>query len=176
MSRVRITVVGAGNWGRNHVRTLVSMPDVELAGIVDRDVDRAQSIAAEYGCRVMADVAELAGAAEAISVAVPTEFHRAVAVELLESGADVLVEKPIARTVEEADAILAAAERAGRLVMTGHTERFNPAVVALTAAVDRPRFIEIHRLAAFSARSTDIDVVLDLMILVLDLLLCLDGT
>jgi predicted dehydrogenase len=152
------------------------MPDAELAGIVDRDGERARSIAGEYGCPVIESVAELAERVDAVSVAVPTEFHRTVAVELLEAGVDVLVEKPIARSLDEADAILHAAESGGRLVMTGHTERFNPAVVALAAEVDSPRFFEIHRLAAFSARSTDIDVVLDLMIHDLDLLLALDGS
>jgi predicted dehydrogenase len=152
------------------------MPNVELVGIVDSDAERANGIAFEYGCPVLADVSELARVAQAASVAVPTESHREVAVRLLTAGVDVLVEKPLARTLAEADAILAAATETGRFVMTGHTERFNPAIAVLAQVVDRPRFFEIHRLAAFSARSTDIDVVLDLMIHDLDLLLHLDGS
>jgi len=152
------------------------MPEVELVAVVDRDGARARAIAGEYSCTALDRVAELAGRVDAVSVAVPTAFHAGVAVELLEAGVDVLVEKPLAREIEEADAILAAADRSSRLVMVGHTERYNPAVRALLRAVDVPRFFEIHRLAAFSARSTDIDVVLDLMIHDLDLLLELDGT
>jgi predicted dehydrogenase len=113
---------------------------------------------------------------QAASVAVPTVYHREVAEQLMKGGVDVLVEKPLARSLEEADAILETARKAGRLVMVGHTERFNPAMASMIRAVDAPRFFEIHRLAAFSARSTDVDVVLDLMIHDLDILLHLDGT
>ena len=173
---VRTAVVGVGHLGRHHARLYASLPDVELVAVVDRDAERARAIAAEYGCLAFERVADLVGRVEAVSVAVPTAAHRAVAVELLEAGVDVLIEKPLARELDEADAILGAAEKAGRVVMVGHTERYNPAVRALLRAVDAPRFFEIHRLAAFSARSTDIDVVLDLMIHDLDLLLELDGT
>ena len=173
---IKAAVVGVGHLGRHHARLYAAMPDVELVAVVDRDAERAGQIASEYGCRALSEVQELHGQVEAASVAVPTEFHRLVAEQLLDLGVDVLVEKPLARTLDEADAINAAAERCNRLVMTGHTERFNPAVVALAGAVERPLFFEIHRLAAFSARSTDIDVVLDLMIHDLDLLLSLDGS
>ena len=173
---LKLGVVGVGHLGRHHARLYAAMPGVELAGIVDSDAGRAQTIAAEYGCTVFPSVHALAGAVDAASVAVPTAYHAGVAVELLRAGRDVLVEKPLARDLAEADAINRAAADAGRLVMVGHTERFNPAFQSLAAAVVKPRFLEIHRLAAFSARSTDIDVVLDLMIHDLDLLLALDET
>jgi predicted dehydrogenase len=173
---IKVGVVGVGHLGRHHARIYASLPGVELVGIVDHDEARARAIAAEHGCPVLASIDELAARADAVSVAVPTVHHREVAVRLLEQEVDVLVEKPISRTLDEADAINAAAEATNRIVMVGHTERFNPAVKALAGAVRQPRFFEVHRLAAFTARSTDIDVVLDLMIHDLDLLMALDGT
>jgi predicted dehydrogenase len=152
------------------------MPGVRLIGVADSDLDRAGSIAADYGCAAFQDATALMGRVQAASVAVPTVYHREVAVALLEAGVDVLVEKPLATSLDEADAINRTALENDRLVMVGHTERFNPAVQALTRAVDAPRFFEIHRLAVFTTRSTDIDVVLDLMIHDLDLVLHLDGT
>lgn len=152
------------------------MEGVRLVAVVDRDIGRAREIAALHGCEALPDATALAGRVVAASVAVPTSSHREVAVALLESGIDVLVEKPLAATLAEADAINAAAERCSRLVMVGHSERFHPAVMALAAEIRQPRFFEIHRLAAFSRRSTDVDVVLDLMIHDLDLLLAFDGS
>jgi predicted dehydrogenase len=145
-------------------------------GVVDANLDRAREIAGAYGCEAHAAVEGLAGRVAAASVATPTVNHREAAAALLRGGADVLIEKPIAPSLADADAILAQAAAAGKLVMVGHTERFNPAIAALARAVDAPRFMEIHRLAGFTARSTDVDVVLDLMIHDLDLLLFLDGT
>lgn len=171
-----VGVVGVGHLGQHHARIYASLPGVRLVGVVDRDPDRARAIAEKNGCEVFADVDALAGRVAAASVAVPTAAHRDVALTLLESGADVLIEKPIARTLAEAGEIVDAAERLGRIVMVGHTERFNPALVALARSVDMPRFFEIHRLAGFTARSTDIDVVLDLMIHDLDLVSYLDGS
>jgi len=176
MEPLKVGVVGVGHLGRHHARLYASLPEAELVGVVDSDGARAAEIAAEYGCEVFEGSAELAQQVEAASIAVPTEHHCRVALELLGAGVHVLVEKPLARDLDEADAINAAAAKANRCVMVGHTERFNPAVQALSRAVEDPRFFEIHRLAAFSARSTDIDVVLDLMIHDLDLLLYLDGS
>jgi predicted dehydrogenase len=152
------------------------MPGVRLVGVADSDLGQARAIAEQYGCEAYADAAGLVGKVQAASVAVPTVVHREVAERLLRAGIDVLVEKPLAIGPEEADAINRVAEENSRLVMVGHSERFNPAVMALTKVVEAPRFFEIHRLAAFTARSTDVDVVLDLMIHDLDLLLHLDGT
>jgi len=173
---IDVGVVGVGHLGQHHARLYAEAAGARLVGIVDRDAGRAAEIAARVDCRVFDSAEELAKEVQAASVAVPTEDHRAVACALLERDVDVLIEKPLARSLDEADAINDAAAKHGRLVMVGHTERFNPAVQALTRAVDAPRFFEIHRLAGFSARSTDIDVVLDLMIHDLDLLLHLDGT
>ena len=178
MSRepIPVGVIGVGHLGRHHARLYAALPGARLVAVADRNLERAREIAAQYGCEAYREPADLLGRVQAASVAVPTKVHRDVALQLLEGGVDILVEKPLARTVEEADAIIEAARSRGRRVMVGHTERFNPAVQALSRAVDAPRFFEIHRLAAFAARSTDIDVVLDLMIHDLDLLLHLDGT
>jgi predicted dehydrogenase len=173
---VAVGVVGVGHLGRHHARLYASLAGASLVAVADRDFERAQRVAAEYGCLAFHEASELVGRVSAASIATPTVHHRAAAETLLAGGADVLVEKPIASSIADADAILDAARGAGRLVMVGHTERFNPAMVALSRAVDAPRFVEIHRLAAFSARSTDVDVVLDLMIHDLDLLLWFDGT
>lgn len=173
---IPVGVVGVGHLGRHHARLYTELPGARLVAVADRDLERARAIAAEYGCEAYGDGRELIGRVEAASVAVPTEYHSEVGELLLSAGIDVLIEKPLAPTLAEADSIIATAERSSRLVMVGHSERFHPAIVALAGQVRSPRFFEIHRLAAFSARSTDIDVVLDLMIHDLDLLLYLDGT
>jgi len=173
---IRVGVVGVGHLGRHHARLYASLPGTTLVAVADHDVDRAKKVAAEYGCEAFRDASELVGRVAAASIATPTVDHRSAAETLLAGGADVLIEKPIAPSLVDADAILDAARRANRLVMVGHTERFNPAMAALSRAVDAPRFVEIHRLAAFTARSTDVDVILDLMIHDLDLLLWFDGT
>ena len=173
---IDVGVVGVGHLGRHHARLYAQTPGARLVGVVDLDRQRAEAIASEHGCRVFDSVGELAEKTQAVSVAVPTLNHREIAVELIESGTHVLVEKPLAKSVADAEAINRAAEEYGRIVMVGHTERFNPAVRALATAIDKPRFFEIHRLAAFTSRSTDVDVVLDLMIHDLDLLLALDGS
>ncbi len=173
---LRVGVVGVGHLGRHHARIYAAMPGVRLVGVADHDAGRAREIALAHGCSAYRDGSELCGKIDAASVAVPTRFHRDVALTLIEAGVDVLVEKPLAPTLADAEAIVEAAERRSRHVMVGHTERFNPAVMALTREVDRPRFFEIHRLAGFSSRSTDIDVVLDLMIHDLDLVAQLDGS
>jgi predicted dehydrogenase len=173
---IPVGVVGVGHLGQHHARLYASLPGARLVAVADRDIARAREIAAAHGVQAFGEARELIGRVQAASVAVPTAAHREVAELLLDAGIDVLVEKPLARTLDEADAILEAAARRARLVMVGHSERFNPAIAALAREVVRPRFFEIHRLAAFSARSTDIDVVLDLMIHDLDLLLHLDGS
>ncbi len=174
--QVRVGVAGVGHLGRHHARIYARLPGVRLVAVVDRDAERARAVASEYGCEALTSPEDLIGKVQAASVAVPTVYHREVGESLLRGGVDVLVEKPMAASLEEADAINAAARESGRLVMVGHTERFNPAVIALTRAVDAPRFLEIHRLAGFTDRGTDVDVVLDLMIHDLDLLLHVDPT
>ena len=173
---VPVGVVGVGHLGRHHARLYATLPGARLVAVADRDRERARAVAAEYGAEAFDSMEGLLGKVKAASVAVPTIHHRETAEFLLRAGIDVLVEKPIAPSVEDADSILTTASETGRIVMVGHTERFNPAIRALARAVDAPRFLEIHRLAGVSARSTDVDVILDLMIHDLDLLLFLDGT
>jgi len=172
-SKIRVSVVGCGEFGRNHVRVYRELGNVELAGVFDQNADRAQQIAQEFQTRAFQSIEDLRGAVDAASVAVPTVAHREVGCALMEQGIDVLVEKPMARTVEEADALIAAAARNGRILQVGHVERFNPAVLAVEPAVKRPLFFEVHRLGVFTPRSLDVDVIYDLMIHDLDILLAL---
>ena len=174
MTRLRVAVVGVGYLGKHHARLLSSMPDVELVGVVDTNLKHATEVAAEYRTRPMMDVRELNGKVDAVTVAVPTEIHRDVAVPFLATGIPVLVEKPLARSLGEADAIIAAAAKSGALVAVGHTERFNPAVAVAREHLTDPRFIEVHRLGVFPERSLDIDVVFDVMIHDLDIILAVD--
>lgn len=171
-------VAGAGAFGRNHLRVYRELEQggagVELAACVEPDVTRAAQVEAQYGIPVFAGVEELLRAdtgVQAASVAVPTSQHHAVASALLDAGLDVLVEKPIAATLAEAEDLVAHAERAGQVVQVGHLERFNPAVLAVESRLKRPMFFEAHRLSVFTPRSLDVDVVLDLMIHDLDIVL-----
>lgn len=171
---IRVAVVGAGEFGRNHVRVWRELEGVELAGVVDANADRAAKIAAEFGTKVIRDLDALAAErVNAVSVAVPTRAHAEIGCRLLDAGMDVLVEKPMAASLEEADELIASAKRAGGILQIGHVERFNPAVVAAQKIVLRPMFFEVHRLGIFTPRSLDIDVVYDVMIHDLDILLSL---
>jgi len=172
---VRIAVIGVGHLGQHHARLLAEMPGVELVGVVDAKAARAQEIAAKYGTTACATPGELLGRVDAVTIAAPTAVHIELALPFVDAGVAVLVEKPIAASVADADRLLDAAERRGTLVAAGHTERFNPAVVAAMPLVSAPRFIEIHRLGTFPERSLDIDVIFDLMIHDLDLLLTVVG-
>ncbi len=174
MKTVRAGVVGVGHLGYHHARLYASMPGVELTGIVDTRPDRGAELAREFGTKYFATVPELLDAgAEAISVAVPTTAHHRIVKDLLDRGADVLVEKPMAATLEESRDLVATAARTKRLLQVGHIERFNGAVIALADCVRRPMFIECHRLSPFSGRGDDVSVVLDLMIHDLDVILAL---
>jgi predicted dehydrogenase len=161
---VRVAVVGVGHLGRHHARVLSELPEATLVGVVDADAARAQAIASSSGCEVFPDVTALIGRVDAVSIASPTEVHASLALPLLAAGIDVLVEKPMTRSLDEADALLAAARASGALLAVGHIEQFNPAVEAARPHVHDPRFIEVHRLGTFPERSLDIDVVFDLMI------------
>ncbi|HLA79628.1 MAG TPA: Gfo/Idh/MocA family oxidoreductase [Vicinamibacteria bacterium] len=172
----RVAVVGVGALGQHHARVYASLPGASLAGVFDIDARRGGEVAARHGCRVLGHLRDVVASADAVSVAVPTVDHHRVARALLEAGKDVLVEKPMTKTVEEADDLIRLAEARGAVLQVGHIERFNPAVDVLRAEVRAPRFIEVHRLAPPTPRSLDIDVVLDLMIHDLDILLSLDGS
>jgi predicted dehydrogenase len=175
LTKIRAGVVGAGSFGRHHLRILSQSPGAELVGVVDNDSQRAAAAATQYGCQAYASVADLAGKIDAAVVAVPTSAHADVGCALLESGIDVLVEKPIAADIASARRLVDNASRTGRILQVGHLERLNPAITALTTIVTLPLFFEIHRLSLFSPRSLDVDVVLDLMIHDLDIVLHLVG-
>lgn len=161
--------------GRHHARILSELPEAELVATCDVDAARAEEHAKLRGCRAATRLEELPADLDAAVVAVPTSRHADVAAELLERGVACLVEKPLAASLDEADRLLAAAERGGALLTVGHSERFNPGLARVRDAIREPLFVEAHRLGVFPARSLDVDVVLDLMIHDLDLLLWLSG-
>jgi predicted dehydrogenase len=174
--RLRVAVIGIGHLGRQHVRLLAGMPRVDLVAAVDLVADRARAAVEGTGAQALEDYRAVFGRVDAVTIAVPTSGHLAVATECLQQGLHVLVEKPIASSVKEADAMIAAAGSAGVRLAVGHTERFNPAVQAALQMVRHPRFIEVHRLSGFPERSLDIDVIFDVMIHDLDVALAIDGT
>jgi predicted dehydrogenase len=174
--RVRVGVVGVGALGRQHARVYSSLPGARLVGVYDADGPRSAEVARLYECRAFDRLEEMLPEVDAATVAVPTVEHHRVARALLEAGKDVLVEKPMTVTLAEADDLIRLAEDRRAVLQVGHIERFNPATDVLLATVKEPRFIEVHRLASFSPRSLDIDVVLDLMIHDLDIVLALDGS
>ena len=177
-SILRVAVAGAGAFGRNHLRVYRELETagqgVALAAAVEPDAARAAEAAAQYAIPVFASVDELLAAdlkLNAATVAVPTVHHHAVAAALLDAGLDLLVEKPLAATLAEADDLIAIADKGKRILQPGHLERFNPAVLAIQPQLRRPMFFEAHRLSIFTPRSLDVDVVLDLMIHDLDIVL-----
>src|SRR5262245_40650359 len=143
-SPLNVAVVGAGHLGQHHARLYADLPGCRLIAVVDTDLDRAKDVASRYGGEALDDARRLEGRVDAVSVAVPTESHRDVALPLLEQGVAVLVEKPMAASLEEADELLSVSRRTGALLGVGHTERFNPAVEALSRRASDPRFIEAH--------------------------------
>jgi predicted dehydrogenase len=171
--RVRVAVIGVGHLGRHHARIVSTLEGAELVAVVDTDAGRAAAAAAATGAPARADSREIIGDVDAVTIAVPTEQHRDIALPFLERGIAVLVEKPMARSLAEADDLVGAARASGATLAVGHTERYNPAVAAVLPLVTSPRFIEVHRLGAFPDRSLDIDVVFDLMIHDLDIILAL---
>jgi len=169
---LRIAVVGVGHLGQHHARLLASMDGVQLAGIVDTKPGRAGEIASKLGVPSFTHLGELPlDGLDAVTIAVPTVSHLDVALPLIDAGVSVLVEKPLSSSLGDADKMIESAARRGVVLAAGHTERFNPAVVAALPLVSNPRFIEVHRLGTFPERSLDIDVIFDLMIHDLDLLL-----
>lgn len=172
---MRVAVVGVGELGARHARLYAELGRAELVGVADIDGDRCRKISERFGVRGVEDFHELLPAAQAASVAVPTASHEAVTMALLDAGVHVLVEKPIAASREQATRMTSRARELGLCLAVGHTERYNPAVEALLAQANDPRFIEVHRLGSFSPRSLDIDVVLDLMIHDLDVVRALVG-
>ena len=169
--KTRVGVIGVGALGRHHARILAALPDVELTAVADVNEARAREIGGVVNAPWVINASELIGRVDAVTIAVPTESHLRVAMPFLQRGTAVLVEKPLARDSNEAREMMAAAAASGSVFGVGHTERYNPAVVALQPLLDHPRFIEVHRLGTFPDRSLDIDVVFDLMIHDLDVVL-----
>jgi predicted dehydrogenase len=170
---IRLAVIGAGQFGKNHCRVIRESQRAELVAVADLDPVRAGAVAAEYGCEAVSDYHELAGRVDAVVVAAPTSVHAEIGCWLFQAGIDALVEKPIAPDLASADRLIEAAETCGRILQVGHLERFNPAVTELERRATLPLFFEIHRLNVFSPRSLDVDVVLDLMIHDVDIVLAL---
>jgi len=174
---INVAVIGVGAFGRNHARVyrqLQQAGSVRLVGVVDPDTARADAIAREFDCKSFGSADQMLtthSEVQAASVAVPTVLHREVARNLMEAGVDVLIEKPLAATLAEADELLRIAAQHKRVAQVGHLERFNPAVRATLPLITRPMFFEVHRLSVFSPRALDVDVVLDLMIHDLDVVL-----
>jgi predicted dehydrogenase len=161
---IRLAVVGVGHLGRHHARIASGLPGVSLVGVHDHHEGRAEEVAREHGVRVLSGPEETAAGADVVIIATPTTTHAELGSFFLERGLDVLVEKPIAADLAEADALVALAGARGRVLQVGHVERYNPAVEAALARIGVPQFIEGHRLGVFTSRSLDVDVVLDLMI------------
>ena len=174
MTPLRAGVIGVGHLGQHHARLYASLPGVQLVGVADQSVERAQTIAVRHGVRVFRTVDELLPHVDVVSVAVPTSGHYAVAKSCLQAGKHVLVEKPIAVTSAEAHELVQLATQRSCCLQVGHSERFNPVMALMRPHIRRPVFIECHRLSSFSERGTDVDVVLDLMIHDLDLVLSLN--
>lgn len=168
-----VAVIGVGEHGKRHAHALQRVQGGELAGVYDQDHERAVTVGAELGVKAFGSLEETIEAVEAVSIVIPTTEHAAMARLAMEAGKDVLLEKPITRTLEEADELIEIADRTGRILQVGHLERFNPGALAAKAVTHQPLFFEVHRLGVFSPRSLDVDVVFDLMIHDLDLVLWL---
>ena len=171
MKRVRVAVVGVGHLGKEHARILAGLPEVELVGVADVNLDQAQAVARRHNTLAFNDYWPLLNLVDAASIVVPTTYHVGVAREFLKRGIPLLVEKPLARTVVEAQELVDLADRHGAVLQVGHIERFNPAYEDLRSRPFRPKFVRAQRMGPFTGRSTDVGVVLDLMIHDLDLLL-----
>jgi predicted dehydrogenase len=169
--KIRVGVIGVGYLGRFHAQKYASMDGVELVGVADVEQERAEAIAKECGTVAFTDYRELLEHVEAVSIVVPTVYHHKVALACLERGIDILLEKPMTVTLEEADALNRLAEEKQLIFQVGHLERFNPAVLAVQPLLKNPLFIEAHRLSVFKNRGTDVDVILDLMIHDIDIIL-----
>ncbi|MGH9450193.1 MAG: Gfo/Idh/MocA family protein [Terriglobia bacterium] len=172
-SRIRVAVIGAGEHGNRHARQYMDLPGARLVGVYDIRAERRESLAAGLGVKAFASLDEVWRSVQAASLVIPTTNHAEVARQAFARGIDLLVEKPITKTTQEAGELVRMAAERGRILQVGHVERFNPGSVAAKAITHRPLFFEVHRLGVFSPRSLDVDVVYDLMIHDLDLVLWL---
>jgi len=176
MEKIRAAVVGVGYLGHFHAQKYALLEDCSLVGVVDNQPETASRVAAELQATAYGDFRQLLGKVDAVSVVTPTPTHYDIARAFLESGAHVLVEKPITQTTAQAERLISAARQYGRVLQVGHLERFNPTILAAEPLLSRPRFIECHRLAPFKERGTDVNVVLDLMIHDIDLVQMIVGS
>lgn len=174
--KVKVAVIGVGHLGQHHARIYAELPGVELAAVVDIAESRRHEVGGKLRVQALTDYRDLLGKVDAVSVAVPTLHHHKIAHDFLQAGCDVLVEKPMTRTLAEADELVAMAAASGRILQVGHSERYNGAVQVLAKEVQDPGFIEVHRMGPFPSRGTDVDVVLDLMIHDIDIVLTLVGS
>ncbi|MFH1624336.1 MAG: Gfo/Idh/MocA family oxidoreductase [Pseudomonadota bacterium] len=171
MEKIRVGVVGVGYLGQFHAEKYWKLPGVELTGVVDINQARALEVAKRFDTKAFIDYGALFNDVQAVSIAVPTNVHYRVAKDFLSNGIDILVEKPVATTLEEADELIDIAKNKNLIFQVGHLERYNPAIVAIEHILNNPMFIESHRLSFFTERATDVDVVLDLMIHDIDIIL-----
>lgn len=173
MKPIRVGVVGVGHLGKYHAEKYALMKDVELVGVADVIHERAQEVATQYGAQAFKDYQDLLGRVDAASIVVPTDLHFQVSCDFLQANVDLLIEKPITETLEQADQLIQTADSKDLLIQVGHLERFNPAIIALSDIIDHPLFIESDRLSSFTERGTEVNVVLDLMIHDIDIILSL---
>jgi predicted dehydrogenase len=173
MTAVKAGVVGVGYLGKFHAEKYAQLPEAELVGVVDIDLDRARAIGDRFHVAAYRDFRDLLGKVKAVSIAVPTNLHYAIARTFLQHGVDVLLEKPMTATLEEADDLIAIAQAQGCILQIGHLERYNAALIAIKNIIHKPLFIESHRIAPFKERGIDVDVILDLMIHDIDIILSL---
>ena len=173
MKPLRVGVIGVGYLGKFHAEKYANMKNVELVGVVDVVAERAEKVAGAFGVKAFTDYRDILKKVDAVSVVVPTPLHFSISRVCLENDVNVLIEKPMTETLEEADTLIQIADRSNLILQVGHLERFNPAVVTLRKAIDQPLFIESHRLSFYNPRGTEVDVVLDLMIHDIDIILSL---
>ena len=169
--KIKVGVIGIGHLGNYHLQKYQKLEICEITAVADMITDRAQKAAGIYKCAAFSDYRAMLGQVDAVSIAVPTSEHYKVANDFLAAGVDVLIEKPICATLEEADGLIGLAKKKNLIIQVGFVERFNPAIMALENVIDKPMFIEAHRLHPFFERGTDVDVILDLMIHDLDIIL-----
>lgn len=170
---IKVGVIGVGSIGSHHARIYSDMEGVRLVGVVDTDFSKAQDVSSRYNCEAYSNYSQMMDTVDAVSIAVPTIMHYPIAMDFLKNDKDVLIEKPIARDVKEAEELISEAQKRGRILQVGHLERFNAGVSLISSMIDNPRFIESQRLSPFSKRGTDVDVTLDLMIHDIDIILSL---
>jgi predicted dehydrogenase len=168
---VRVGVIGVGYLGQHHARIFSGLDGVELTGVADADITKAREIAKKYGCRAFEKYSDLFETCDALSIVTPTTTHHAIAMDCLNAGKDLFIEKPITERLDEARDIIGTADKNGLILQVGHLERYNPAIIAARDMINAPKFIEAERLSPFLGRGTDVDVTLDLMIHDIDIVL-----